>query len=86
MTKPFLETSQERLLVARFDIDHAIRVEPSLRKGRSEKIGACDAPEDLALGSRGDTGDKEGSCRTINRAVAASRNFMQRAAREATFG
>jgi hypothetical protein len=40
----FLETDEDRLLVARLDIDHAIGNEPGLREGRGEQVRAHDAP------------------------------------------
>jgi hypothetical protein len=39
-----LETDEDRLFIARLDIDHAIGHEPGLREGRGEQVRAHDAP------------------------------------------
>ena len=39
-----LETDEDRRLIARLDIDHAIGHEPGLREGRGEQVRARDAP------------------------------------------
>jgi hypothetical protein len=40
----FLETDEDRLLIARLDIDHAIGHEPGLREGRGEQVRARETP------------------------------------------
>ena len=40
----FLESDEDRLLVARFDINHAVGNESGLREGRGEEVLARDAP------------------------------------------
>ena len=40
----FLETDEDRLLIARLDIDHAIGHEPGLREGRGEQVLARETP------------------------------------------
>jgi hypothetical protein len=40
----FLETDEDRLLIARFDIDHAAKQQPGLREGRGEQVRARHAP------------------------------------------
>jgi hypothetical protein len=48
-----LETDEDRLLIARLDIDHAIGHEPGLREGRGEQVlpgetpGRCHVVESL---------------------------------------
>jgi len=44
MPQTFLETDEDRLLIACLDIDHAIGHEPGLREGRGKKVGAREAP------------------------------------------
>jgi hypothetical protein len=44
MPQAFLETDEDRLLVARLDIDYAIGHEPGLREGRGEEVRAREAP------------------------------------------
>ncbi len=48
MPQAFLETDEDRFLIARLDIDHAVWHEPGLREGRGDQILPCDAPEHLA--------------------------------------
>ena len=44
MPQTLLETDEDRRLVARLDVDHAIGHEPGLRDGRGEQVRAHDAP------------------------------------------
>jgi hypothetical protein len=48
MPQAFLETDEDRRLIARLDIDHAIGHEPGLREGRGEQILPGETPEQLA--------------------------------------
>jgi copper chaperone CopZ len=48
----FLETDEDRRLIARLDIDHAIGHEPGLREGRGEQILPGETPEHLATQPR----------------------------------
>jgi len=75
---PFLETGEHRLLVAGFDVDNPLRTETRLSQGRGKEVLPCEAPEDLTFGARSYAGGEQCGGGAINRAVAASRNFMQR--------
>jgi len=44
MPQAFLETNEDRPLIARLDINHAAGHEPGLRKGRGKKVRAREAP------------------------------------------
>jgi hypothetical protein len=44
MPQALLETDEDRRLIARLDIDHAIGQEPGLREGRGKQVRARDAP------------------------------------------
>ena len=44
VAQAFLETDEDRLLVARLNIDHAIGNKSGLREGRGEQVRAHDAP------------------------------------------
>ncbi len=79
MPQTFLETDEDRLFVARLDIDHAIGHEPSLREGRGEQILPCDTPEHLTMQPRRDSRHKERSSRAVDRAMAAAGHLMQSA-------
>jgi hypothetical protein len=78
----FLETDEERLLIARLDIDHAVGHEPGLREGRGEQILPNETPEHPATQPRGDSRRKERRGRAVDRAIAAARHLMQRAERQ----
>ena len=77
-----LETDEDRLLIARLDIDHAIGDEPGLREGRGEQILPGDAPEHLAPQPRSDSGRKECRGGAVDRAIAATGHLMQSAERQ----
>jgi hypothetical protein len=55
MTQTLLETAEDSLVVTRFKIDHAVGIEPHLRR-RGEQIGPRDAPQHLALEPGHDAG------------------------------
>ena len=79
MPQTFLETDEDRLFVARLDIDHAIGREPGLREGRGEQILPCDTPEHLTTQPRRDSCRKERRSRAVDRAMAAAGHLMQSA-------
>lgn len=81
MAQAFLHAGEHGLVVACFDIDHAVRRETGLGERGREEVGPRDAPENLADRARCDPGCEQcGGC-AVNRAIAATRNFMQRAPR-----
>ncbi len=59
MPQAFLEIDEDRLLIARLDIDHAVGQEPGLREGRSEQILPGETPEHLATQPRSNSRRKE---------------------------
>ena len=79
MPQAFLKTDEDRLFVARLDIDHAIGHEPGLCEGRGEQILLCDTPEHLATQPRRDSSRKERRGRAVDRAMAAAGHLMQSA-------
>src|ERR1700731_4225600 len=81
----FLETDEDRLLIARLDIDHAIGHEPGLREGRGEQVLPGETPEHPATQPRSDSRRKERRGRAVDRAMAAAGNLMQSAERQAAF-
>lgn len=66
------------------DIDDPARIETCLGNRRSEKIGTCQTPQDLAVRSGGDARHEQARCRTIHRSGAASGDLVQRAKRQAS--
>jgi hypothetical protein len=70
----FLETDEDRLLIARLDIDHAVGNESGLREGRGEQILPGETPEHLATQPRSDSRRIER--RAVDRAMAAARHLM----------
>lgn len=79
MAQSFLHAGEHSLIVARFEIDHAVTCETCLSDGRSEQVRACDAPKDLALGAGSEARAERGGRRPIDRPVTAAGYFMQRA-------
>ena len=75
----FLETGQQRLVVTGFDIDDAAGKQAGLGQGRGKEILSCHAPQHLAFGAGCNSGGEQCGGRAIDRAVAATRHFMQRA-------
>ncbi len=72
----FLETGQQRLVVAGFDIDDPIGKQSGLRQSGSKEILSRHAPQHLAFGAGCDSGGEQCGRRAIDRAVAATRRFM----------
>jgi len=56
VSQSFLETGQQRLFIARLDMDQPVGGKPSLRKRWGKKVGARHAPEDLAACPRSNAG------------------------------
>jgi hypothetical protein len=77
-----LKAGEDGLLVAALEIDDAIGVQPGLRERRRKQIQSGETPEHLAARAGGDARGKEGGGRTVDRAVAAARDFMQCAKRQ----
>ena len=86
MTQAFLDTGQDGLVVPGLNIDHAIWRETGLGQRRCEEVGTGDAPQHLALGARSNPGGKERGGGTVDRAVTAARDLVQRAKRQAFAG
>ncbi len=86
MAQAFLHAGEHGLVVAGFEIDHAIGCKACLGDRWREEVGARDAPKDLALRAGGDPGAEEGGSGSIDRAVAAAGDLMQGAECEASAG
>ncbi|KEZ18649.1 hypothetical protein CP98_02360 [Sphingobium yanoikuyae] len=86
MAQAFLHAGEHGLVVAGFEIDHAIGCKACLGDRWREEVGARDAPKDLALRAGGDPGAEEGGSGSIDRAVAAAGDLMQGAERESSAG
>ena len=69
MAQTFLEAGENRLLIARLDIDHAVRRQPRLRDRRGEKILAGYAPQDLAARPRRDASREKRGCQCLLRGL-----------------
>ena len=82
MPQPFLETGQHRLLVADFGINDAVWMQSRLGNRWRKQILAGHAPKHLSSGACHDTGRKQcGRC-TIDSAVAAASDLVERAERQ----
>lgn len=82
MPDAFLHAGEDRLVVAGLNIDDPVRFEAGLRQRRGEQVWAGDAPQDLAPRSRRHTAGEQRCCRTVDGAIAAACDFMQRAERQ----
>ena len=82
MPQTFLETDEDRLLIARFDIDHAIGHESGLRESRGKKIRARKAPQNLSPRAGRDPRRKERRGGGVDRVIAAARHLVQGAKRQ----
>ena len=82
MTDAFLETRQHRLLITGVDIDDAVGGETDLGERWREQVLAGDAPQDLALGPRRDTGSEQGGRCAVDGGIATSRHLVQRPKRQ----
>ena len=85
MPQPFLETSEQRFLISRFDINHPVRREPGRSERWREQILAGDAPQHATRGPCRDPCCEECSGSPVCGAVTAARHLMQRAERQPTF-
>ncbi len=78
MPQPFLETGQQGLLIAGFDIDHPVRRQPGGGKAGGEQIRIAQAPQDLPAQPRHDAGGEQAGHGAIQRAIAGAGHLMQR--------
>lgn len=77
MAQPFLKTGKQRFLIARLNMDHPVRIEPSLRKRWCEEIGPSYDPKHFASGPRRNPRREHSRGRTVNRSITAPCNLMQ---------
>ena len=77
MPQAFFKAGEDGLLIAAFEIDDAIGVQPSLRERRRKQVQSRETPEHLAARAGGDPcGEKRGG-RAVDRAIAAASDLMQ---------
>ena len=86
MPQAFLKGSEDGLLVAAFEIDDAVGVQPSLRERRRKQVQSGETPEHLAARAGGDPCCKKRGGRAVDRAVAAASDLMQCAKRQRPAG
>lgn len=55
-----------------------------MRQGREEQVGTCQAPDDLAFGTRGNASHEQGGRRAIDGAGPAAGAFVQRPVGQST--
>ena len=82
----FFKAGEDGLLVAAFEIDDAIGVQPGLRERRREQVQSRETPEHLAARAGGDPCGKKRGGRAVDRAVAAASDLMQCAKRQRAAG
>jgi acetyl esterase/lipase len=78
MSQSFLKAGEDGYLVTRVQVDDSIRQESGLGDGGREEVLTRDTPQDLAPRARGE----QGSRRTVDGAVAATGDLVQRAERQ----
>ena len=82
MPQAFFKAGEDGLLVAAFEIDDAVGVQPGLRKRRRKQVQSRETPEHLAARAGGDPCGKKRGGRAVNRAIAAASDLMQCAKRQ----
>ena len=82
MPQTFFKAGKDGLLVAAFEIDDAVRVQPRLRKRRRKQVQSRETPEHLAARAGGDPRGKKRGGRAVDRAIAATSDLMQSAKRQ----
>ena len=82
MPQAFLEAGEDGLLVAAFEIDDAVGVQPGLRERRRKQVQSRETPEHLAARAGGDPCRKKRGCRAVYRAIASASDLMQSAKRQ----
>ena len=86
MPQAFLKAGEDDLLVASFEIDDAVGVQPGLRTRRRKQVQSRETPEHLPARASSDPGGKKRGGRTVDRAVAAASDLMQCAKRQRPTG
>ena len=76
VAQALLEASQDRLLVARLDVDNSNRGHSRLGKRRGKQILAGNAPEHLAPSSRRNSGGEQRRRGAVDRTVPAARDLL----------
>src|ERR1700683_2326856 len=85
MPQPFLETGEQRLLIARLHIDDAVGQETGLGDGGRKEILPGHTPQHPTCCARRNSGGEERGGRAIDRTIAAAGHFMQCAERQTAF-
>ena len=86
MPQAFFKAGEDGLLVAAFEIDDAVGVQPGLRERRRKQVQSRETPEHLAARAGGDPCCKKRGGRAVDRAVAAASDLMQCAERQRPAG
>lgn len=79
MPQTFFEAGEQGFVVTGFDIDHPVGVKSDLGDCRRKQILARHAPQHLALGSGRNARRKKRRGGAIERSIATTGNFMERA-------
>lgn len=78
MTQTFLTTREKRGLIARFDDDETVGIQPGLRERGRKQVWARDAPQHLARRSRGNACSEQNGCSSMHCSRRATRDLMER--------
>ena len=82
MPQAFLETGEDRLLVAALGIDDAVGVQAGLGDRRREQVTLVHAPQHGSIKPGHDPGGEQGGGRAVDRPRAAASDLMQGAERQ----
>lgn len=82
MADAFFHAGKDCLVVASLDINDAVGFQAGLRQRRGKQVWPGDAPKDLAARACCHTAREQRRSCAIDGAVAAARDFMQRAERQ----
>jgi hypothetical protein len=82
----FFKAGEDGLLVAAFEIDDAVGVQPRLRERRRKQIQSGEAPQHFTAGAGGNPCGKKCGGRAVDRAIAAASDLMQCAKRQRSAG
>jgi len=85
MPQSLLKAREDRLFVTRIYVDDAIGQETRLSDAGREEVSACDTPQDLTSRARSDFRGEQCGRGTVDRAIAAPGDLVQRAKRQSAF-
>ncbi len=77
MSQRLLATTQNGVVVPRFEEDHSILPQPCLRQGGHEQIRLTETPQDPATGTRGNAGSEQAGGGAVYGTIGTTGHFME---------